>query len=265
MPGPCSRKLATPICESSVPNASTNASRSAARPSDERHRQAAVDDPLAQGLGDDGAAGDLGGEGQRPLERVALDDLVGEADAQRFLGGDLTARDAQLLGPARPDQPGEPLRTATARNDAEEDLRLPEHGAFAGDAIVARQRQLAATAERVAADGGDHEAVEGGDGVVRGMERVGDGAGLLLTAELIDVGAGGEDPLTAGHHDSARQLGSQLVDRLVQLAEQGGRQRVDLAVAQRDDGDAVITSFECQQLVHRPESDSWDAVRSDRE
>ena len=34
-----------------------------------------------------GAAGDLGGEGQRPLVRVAVDDLVGEADAQRLLGG----------------------------------------------------------------------------------------------------------------------------------------------------------------------------------
>ena len=132
---------------------------------------------LHKRLGDDGAAGDLGGEGQRPLVRVAVDDLVGEADAQRFLGVDLAAGDAQLLGPARPDEPGQPLRAATARNDAEEDLRLPEHGAFAGDAVVARQRQLAATAEGVAADGGDHEAVEGGDGVVRGMERVGDRRG----------------------------------------------------------------------------------------
>ena len=83
---------------------------------------------------------------------------------------DLAARDAQLLRPARPDEAGEALRAAAAGNDAEEDLRLAEHGAFAGDPIVARQRQLAATAERVAADGGDHEAVEGGDGVVGGME-----------------------------------------------------------------------------------------------
>ena len=92
---------------------------------------------------------------------------------------------------------------AAARHDAEEDLRLPEHGPLAGDAVVARQRQLAATAEGIAADGGDHEPVEGGDGVVGGVELLGDRPRFGLAAELGDVGAGGEDPLSSGDHHRA--------------------------------------------------------------
>ena len=152
--------------------------------------------------------------------RVAGDDLVGESDAQRLLGGHLPAGDAQLLGPARTDEAGEALRPAAARNDAEEDLRLAEHGALAGDPVVARERQLAAAAEGVAADGGDHEAVEGGDGVVRGVEPVGDGAGLGLPTELGDVGTGGEDALASGDHHGAGERRGQLGDGGFQLAEQ---------------------------------------------
>ena len=48
------------------------------------------------------------------------------------------------------------------------------------------------------------------------------GAASLLAAELVDVGAGGEDPLAAGDHDGAGQLGGQLVDRPV-AARRAGR------------------------------------------
>ncbi len=40
-----------------------------------------------------------------------------------------------------------------------------------GDPVVAGQRQLAATAEGVAAHGGDHEPGEGGDRIERDVER----------------------------------------------------------------------------------------------
>ena len=60
------------------------------------------------------------------------------------------------------------------------------------------------------------------------MEHPGDRPGLLLVTELIDVRAGGEDPLAAGDHDGARQVGCQLVDRPVQLAEQGGERALTL-------------------------------------
>ena len=186
--------------------------------------------------------------------RIAVDDLVGEPDAQRLGGVDLPARDAQLLGSARTDEAGEALRPATAGNDAEEDLRLAEHSAITGDPVVARQRHLAAAAERVAADGGDHEAIEGGDGVVGGMEPVGDRPRLGLPAELVDVGTGGEDPLASGDDDGTREIGGQLPDRPLQLTEQRRRDGVDLAVAQSDHGDSVVAPFEREQLVHRRQS-----------
>ena len=104
------------------------------------------------------------------MELFGRHDLVGQADPQRLLGFDLAAAEAQLLGPARPDQAGETLGTAAAGDDAEQDLGLPEHRPLAGDPVVARQRQLAATAERVAADGGDDETGDGGDRVERLVE-----------------------------------------------------------------------------------------------
>ena len=68
------------------------------------------------------------------------------------------------------DQPRQPLRAATAGDDPEQDLRLTEHGPLAGDAVVARQRQLASSAEGVAADRGDDEPRDLGDGIERGVE-----------------------------------------------------------------------------------------------
>ena len=64
LPGPCSRKLATPVRLSSVPKTSTNPP---ARGRGRRRacRQASVDDPLGDRLGDERTAGDLGGERQR--------------------------------------------------------------------------------------------------------------------------------------------------------------------------------------------------------
>ena len=148
-------------------------------------------------LGDERAAGDLGAEGDRPLGRVAVDGLVGEADADRLVDLDLAAREAQLLGPARPDEAGQALRPAAAGDDPEQDLGLPEDGPRPGDAVVAGQRQLAAAAERVAGDGGDHEPRDRGDRVEGVVEAGRDRAGLVGPAELGDVGAGGEDPLAA--------------------------------------------------------------------
>ena len=166
---------------------------------------------------------------------------------------DLAAGEAQLLGPARPDEAGQPLRAAAAGDDAEEDLGLAEHGPRAGDAVVAGQRQLAAAAEGVAADGGDDEAGDGGDGVERVVEAGRDRAGLVGAAELGDVGAGGEDPLAAGDHDGAGRVGGQLVGRLVQLGAAAPAERaLTLPLAQRDDGDAVVAAIEGRAALPSP-------------
>ena len=143
----------TPIWLSSVRNDLDEQVLLEPQPLGERRGQAVVDRPLGERLRHHRAAGALGGERQRPgVQLVVGHDLVGEPDAQRLVGLDLAAGDAQLLGPARADQPGQALRAAAAGDDAEQDLRLAEHGPLAGDAVVAGQRQLAAAAERVAAD-----------------------------------------------------------------------------------------------------------------
>ena len=107
------------------------------------------------------------------------------------------------------DEAGQPLRAATAGDDPEQDLGLAEHGPRPGDAVVAGQGQLAAAAEGVAADGGDDEPGDGGDGVERVVEAGRDRAGLVRAAELGDVGAGGEDALAAGDDDGAGRIGRQ--------------------------------------------------------
>ena len=86
------------------------------------------------------------------------------------------------------------------------------------------------------------------------MERGRDRPGLVRPAELGDVGAGGEDPLATGDHDRAREVGGQLVGGLAQLAQQRARQRVDLAVGQRDDRDAVVAPVEGEQSAIAPVS-----------
>ena len=162
----------------------------------------------------------------------------------------LTTGQAQLLGPARPDEAGQPLRAAAAGDDPEQDLGLTEHGPRSGDAVVAGQRQLAAAAEGVAADGGDDEPGDGGDGVERVVEAGRDRSGLVGAAELGDVGAGGEDALAAGDDDGAGRIGGQRRRRLAELGQEGPGEGVDLAVGQRDDGDAVVTAIEGEQLCH---------------
>ncbi len=65
-----------------------------------------------------------------------------------------------MLGPAHADDPRQPLRAAGGRNDAEAEFRLAELRRLGRNADVARQRQLAAAAERVAVDRRQSSAAE---------------------------------------------------------------------------------------------------------
>ena len=211
-PGPCSRKLATPIWESSERNTSTNDVCSMPSPSIERRRHSSVDRRLRQALRLQGAGGHLGGEGERPLVEI-LRATTSSARPMRRASSARTWRPVRHISLARltPTVRGSRCVPAAARDDPEQDLRLAEHRLLRGDPVVARQRQLAAAAERVPADGGDHEPRDRGDGVEGGVEAGGDRGRLVRSAELGDVGAGGEDPLAARDHDGARRVGAQLV------------------------------------------------------
>ncbi len=211
-PGPCSRKLATPMRESSEWNTSTNASRSIVEPVGERRGHPLIDRLLGEPLGLERTRRHLGGQADRPVvEFLGCHHLVGETDPERFVGTDLTAGDAHLLGPAHTDGARQSLGPTAAGDDPEQDLRLAEHRLVRRDPVVAGQGQLAAAAECVAADGGDHEARDRGDGVECGMEAGGDRGGLVGPTELGDVGSGGEDPVAAGDDDGAGRIGGEVV------------------------------------------------------
>ena len=82
-------------------------------------------------------------------------DGVDEADAQRLLRVDDAAGEDQLLGDAETAHAREPLRAAPARDDPEIDLGLAELRSARRVADVARERELAAAAERKAVDRSD--------------------------------------------------------------------------------------------------------------
>ena len=186
MPGPCSRKLCTPIWLSSVRNDVDEQPTLERQPVGQRHAEALVDRPLGERLRLHAHPRPprAASASARSCSSSPRHHLVGQADAQRLVGLHLAAGDHQLLGPAGADGARQPLRAAAAGDDAEQDLGLAEHGSLAGDAVVARQRQLAAAAERVAADRGDHEPRDRRDRIERRVEPGADRAGLGRAAEL---------------------------------------------------------------------------------
>ncbi len=173
------------------------------------------------------------GELRRPGHRLVVDlvgrhQLVGQPDAQRLLGTDEAAGEDDVLRAARTDQPGEPLRAAGARDDAEQDLRLAEGRVVGRDPDVGAQGQLAPAAEGVAGDRGDDRL---GDPGHRG-EGARQAGGALdhvrvgHVVHLLDVRTRGEDLLAAVDHDrldvvALGRLGRAGADLLLHLGVQG--------------------------------------------
>ena len=184
-------------------------------------------------------------------------DLVGQPDAQRFLGAHLAPGDHQLFGSAGADRTRQALRASPTRDDAQQDLGLPEHCPLAGDAIVARQRQLAPATERVSTDRGDHESRDRGDRVERRVEPCADDFGLGCATELADVGTSGEDAFAARDHDGTGRIRRQLDCRRMQFGEHFARQRVHLGIVQRDDCDAIGAAVEQDKISHRRNIARW--------
>ena len=173
---------------------------------------------------------------------------------------DLPAGEDEVLRSARADQARQPLRAAPSRDDAEQDLRLAEPGLLAGDAEVARQRQLAAAAERVAGDRRDRGSRDGGHRVQRHAEQLTDqlglGAGdhlvgcLRRNSEISAPAAKIRSPpvTTTAPGGSSRKPSA----TAVQLAEHRRRQRVDLGVVEAHDGHTVVAPFEVDETATWP-------------
>ncbi len=118
---------------------------------------------------------------------------------------DEPAGEDQVLGLRRADQPGQPLGAAGAGDDAEQHLGLAEDGVLGCEPHVGGERELAAPAQRVAGDGRDHGLRDPGDRGDRALQRAGalDHVRVGHVGHLLDVVAGGEDPLPAVHDDGA--------------------------------------------------------------
>ena len=141
----------TPTCVSSVRKTSTKSSCSSSRPSaSARSRPPSIARLASACAASAPLASSAASSSARSCRASGGDDLVGQPDPQRLLGLDLAAGEDHVLGPRRPDQPGEALRATAARDDAEQDLGLAEPRLLRRDAEVAGERQLAAAAERVA-------------------------------------------------------------------------------------------------------------------
>ena len=125
----------------------------------------------------------------------------------------------QLLAPcATPTRRGEPLRAAEAGDDAEVDLGLAELRLVAGVDEVARERELAAAAEREAVDRGDRRLRSSAS--IASPTRAPSSANAarlvgVMLGHLGDVGAG-DERLVAGagqDHDAHARVAVDLAQR----------------------------------------------------
>ena len=82
--------------------------------------------------------------------------MVHQPERKGLRSADAARREDQLLGAITPDQARQALGPTSTGNDAQTDLGQPEHRVVGGDNEVGQHRQLGATAEGEAVDGGDH-------------------------------------------------------------------------------------------------------------
>ena len=127
----------------------------------------------------------------------------------------ISPRQDQVLRPAEPDDPWQPLRGAGAGNDAEPELRLAELRGIGRDTDVAGERKLAAAAERVTVDRGDRGPRKPLD---LGEQRRVDRRQPVVTAagaDVVDVGARDERRLAGAGDDEHADLsvGAELDER----------------------------------------------------
>jgi hypothetical protein len=115
-----------------------------------------------------------------------------------------------------------------ARHHPELDLRLAEAGRVGRNDEIADHGQLAAAAQRIAGNGGNHRLSQIGDPLPVGEEVVHIGRGIGLVLHLLDVGAGREGLLIAGHHHGAdRRVGIEGLERGRKLGNDARAQRVE--------------------------------------
>src|SRR5258706_4665520 len=173
------------------------------------------------------------------------DNFVDEADAIGLRGRDRFAGEDQLQRTALADQARQALRAATAWQQPEFHLGLPELGMFGGDPDGASHRRLAAAAERKAIDRRDHRLAEIFDEVQHTLPEP---AGLLRIVcvdmrEFTDVGAGDEGLVARAGEDHAvhRRVGLCILEGGPQIGPGRRIERVEhLGAIDRHVGDRTL-------------------------
>ena len=150
----------------------------------------------------------------------------------------------------RADQPRQALRAAGARQQPELDLGETDARLRRRDAIVARQRELEAPAERITVDRGDK-------GLVAALNRLdhvahGLGVGVRPGREIVHVRPGAENPVRAGEdHRRDARVGGRRSDQRDELGGKRVRERVDGRVVQGENADAVPGVRRRNEIAHR--------------
>ena len=178
----------------------------------------------------------------RLLEQLPrFEHRVDEPVALRLLGVHDAAGEDQLLRIPERRRPGHPLRAAPARDEPEVDLRLADLRRAGRIAEVARDRELAAAAEREAVDRRDrrfrHRLEQPGSLVSERAPRL-----RFVNAEaahVLDVRPGREGPFAGSrHYDDARiRIVSELAQPVAQLRQRRKIERVERVLPVNSDED----------------------------
>ena len=132
-----------------------------------------------------------------------------------------------------------------------QDLGLPDARVLGADAEVARKRELAPAAERVAPHGRDYRTRDRGYRVERGAEGVDRRASAGLVGELADIGTRRERLLAARDHNRLdAPIGGERLRRVTQVAEQRDRQRVHRRTVEAEQRDATVVTFGEHEFGH---------------
>ena len=210
-----SMNAAMPSARSSSAKVEWNRLRSTLMPSDNGVSNARLMASLAMAAAGRDIVGDLFRRSQRLFHQfVRRHDAADEAGAFGFRGVHHAPGEAQIHRLGFADRARQPLGAADARDGAERDFRLAEFGGVGSDDDVAHHGELAAAAERIAADGGDGGFAARGDAAAadRG-EIAGEHVDEAFRLHLLDVGAGGKRLFAAGEQDTADiVIGLEVVD-----------------------------------------------------
>ena len=198
-----------------------------------------------------GLARDIAREGDRRAAQIAVDQRIDDAKRLGLRRWHVPTRADHLERRLRPDQSRQPLRAATAREDADQHLRQPDLRRGHRDPPSAAERVLQPAAQRIAMDRRDHRLAAALQRIVAAPRRR-----LALGPEAADIGARDEAAPGADQHDGLdRGIGIGAIDPRHDPIRDARAQGIHRRIVDGDDGDAVLDRIlHHRALAHAPGS-----------